>query len=117
MANFRQSETHAVKRLTFFRFSFDTDYNFSLAARGSALKKVKHMHLRKGLSVDELVEQLQQCGVLGAGKIGKAAELTAKMFGDPDYTVFLTLAGALVPGGFRNIIARAFSVDSCCRSR
>ena len=69
------------------------------------MKKVKHMHLRKGLSVDELVEQMQQCGVLGAGKIGKAAELTAKMFGDPDYTVFLTLAGALVPGGLRNVIA------------
>lgn len=48
---------------------------------------------------------MQQCGVLGAGKIGKAAELTAKMFGDPDYTVFLTLAGALVPGGLRNVIA------------
>lgn len=48
---------------------------------------------------------MQQCGVLGAGKIGRAAELTAKMFGDPDYTVFLTLAGALVPGGLRNTIA------------
>ena len=63
------------------------------------------MHLQKGLSVQELVKQMQDSGVLGAGKIGKAAELTAKMFGDPDYTVFLTLAGALVPGGLRNIIA------------
>jgi deoxyhypusine synthase len=62
------------------------------------------MNIRKGLSVNQLVEQMQQCGVLGAGKIGRAAELTAKMFGDPDYTVFLTLAGALVPGGFRNMI-------------
>lgn len=63
------------------------------------------MRIRKGLSVDELVEQMRQSGVLGAGKIGKAAELTAKMFGDPDYTVFLTLAGALVPGGLRSVIA------------
>jgi len=69
------------------------------------VKKVKHMRVRKGLSIEELVEQMQQCGVLGAGKIGKAAELTAKMFGDPDYTVFLTLAGALVPGGLRSVIA------------
>jgi deoxyhypusine synthase len=61
--------------------------------------------MQKGLSVSELVEQMQKCGVLGAGKIGKAAELTAKMFGDPDYTVFLTLAGALVPGGLRSVIA------------
>lgn len=69
------------------------------------MKKVKHIRLQKGLSVNRLVEQMQQCGVLGAGKIGRAAELTAKMFGDPDYTVFLTLAGALVPGGLRNTIA------------
>jgi deoxyhypusine synthase len=63
------------------------------------------MRVRKGLSVEELVDQMRQCGVLGAGKIGKAAELTAQMFGDPDYTVFLTLAGALVPGGLRSVIA------------
>jgi len=69
------------------------------------LKKVKHMRLQKGLSVQELVKQMQDSGVLGAGKIGKASELTAKMFNDPDYTVFLTLAGALVPGGLRNVIA------------
>jgi deoxyhypusine synthase len=69
------------------------------------LKKVKHMQLRKDLSVNELAEQMQQCGVLGAGTIGRATQLTAKMFDDPDYTVFLTLAGALVPGGLRNIIA------------
>jgi len=63
------------------------------------------MQIRKGLSVNELVEQMQQCGVLGAGKIGRATELTTRMFGEPDYTVFLTLAGALVPGGLRNTIA------------
>ena len=63
------------------------------------------MRVQRDLSVEELVTQMRQCGVLGAGKIGKAAELTARMFGDPDYTVFLTLAGALVPGGLRTIIA------------
>ena len=73
--------------------------------RGTVLKKVKHMRVRKGLSVDEFVEQMRLSGVLGAGKIGKATELTAKMFGDPNYTVFLTLAGALVPGGLRSVIA------------
>ncbi len=42
---------------------------------------------------------------LGArGRIGKAAELTAEMFSDPEYTAFLTMAGALVPGGLREIV-------------
>jgi len=63
------------------------------------------MRLRLGLSVRELVAEMKECGVLGAGKIGNAAELVSEMFGDPDYTVFLTMAGPLVPGGLRGIIS------------
>jgi deoxyhypusine synthase len=47
---------------------------------------------------------MREAGVLGAGKIGEAAKLTAEMFSDPDYTVFVTIAGALVPAGLRKII-------------
>jgi deoxyhypusine synthase len=47
---------------------------------------------------------MKKCGVLGAGKIGKGAELAAEMFGDRDYTVFLTIAGPMVPGGMRRIV-------------
>ena len=63
------------------------------------------MRLLLGLSVSELVTEMKECGVLGAGKIGNAAELVSEMFGDPDYTVFLTMAGPLVPGGLRRIIS------------
>ena len=69
------------------------------------MKSVKHMQLRPGMSVGNLVAEMSACGVLGAGRIGKAVELAAEMFGNPDYTVFLTMAGPLVPGGFREIIA------------
>jgi deoxyhypusine synthase len=62
------------------------------------------MWLREGLTVGELVSEMEECGVLGAGKIGKAAELAAEMFGDRDYTVFLTMAGPMVPGGMRRIV-------------
>lgn len=68
------------------------------------MKHVKQMQLRRGISVHELVAEMRTCGVLGAGKIGNAAELASEMFDDPDYTVFLTIAGALVPGGLRKII-------------
>jgi len=57
------------------------------------------------MSVGNLIDEMNACGVLGAGKIGKAAELVAEMFSDPEYTVFLTIAGPLVPGGLRRIIA------------
>ena len=62
------------------------------------------MRLKNGLTVGALVSEMNACGVLGAGKVGKAAELVKEMFSDSDYTVFLTLAGPLVPGGMRQII-------------
>ncbi len=68
------------------------------------MKCVKPMRLKNDLTVGALVSEMNACGVLGAGKVGKAAELAKEMFGDSDYTVFLTLAGPLVPGGLRQII-------------
>jgi deoxyhypusine synthase len=68
------------------------------------LKRVKHIRLKGGLTVGNLVSEMNECGVLGAGNIGKAAEIVTEMFSDRDYTVFLTLAGPLVPGGMRHII-------------
>ncbi len=68
------------------------------------LKNVKHIRLNKGMSAGELVKEMHSTGVLGAGKVGEAANLVAQMFSDPRYTVFLTLSGALVPAGFRQVI-------------
>jgi len=68
------------------------------------LKRVKHIQLNGCLTVGALVSEMNKCGVLGAGNIGKAAEIVTEMFNDRDYTVFLTLAGPLVPGGMRQII-------------
>ena len=68
------------------------------------LKRVKPIQLNGNLSVKELVSEMRKCGVLGAGNIGEATEILTEMFCDKDYTVFLTLAGPLVPGGMRQII-------------
>lgn len=68
------------------------------------MKNVKHMRLQAGMTVADLVENMRSAGVLGAGKVGEACELVTEMFRNPDYTVFLTLSGALVPAGFRRII-------------
>ncbi|MCK4933081.1 deoxyhypusine synthase [Candidatus Bathyarchaeota archaeon] len=69
------------------------------------MKNVEHIVLNRGITVAQLIERMNRCGVLGAGKVGQAARLVKEMFENPDYTVFLTIAGALVPGGLRNIIA------------
>jgi deoxyhypusine synthase len=68
------------------------------------LKPVKQMHVRPEISVGTLVKEMNSCGVLGAGRVGKAAELVTEMFSNPDFTVFLTLAGPMVPGGLRKIV-------------
>lgn len=69
------------------------------------MRNVEHITLKRGITAAQLVEEMDNSGVLGAGKIGKATRLVGEMFRDPDYTVFLTIAGALVPGGLRNVIA------------
>ncbi len=75
------------------------------------LKCVKHIRLNHDLTVGALISEMKECGVLGAGNIGKAAEIVAEMFSDPDYTIFLTLAGPLVPGGMRYIIRDLIDQD------
>ncbi len=70
------------------------------------MKKVEHIKLKPGMTAKELAEEMRRAGVLGAGKLGKATELVREMFQNPDYTVFLTVAGALVPGGFRKIFTQ-----------
>jgi len=57
------------------------------------------------MSVNQLVNEMKAAGVLGAGRIGEATELITEMFRNPDYTVFLTLAGPLVPAGLRRVIS------------
>ena len=67
------------------------------------MKRVEQMRLRPGMSVGELAEEMRRAGVIGAGRVGRAVEIVAEMFSDPDYTTFITLSGPLVPGGMRLI--------------
>ena len=62
------------------------------------------MQLKSGMSVNELTLEMGKAGVLGAGKIAEATKLASMMFSNPDFTTFLTIAGALVPAGLRKII-------------
>ena len=56
------------------------------------------------MTVGQLVSEMDKCGVLGAGRLAKAVSIMMEMFRDPAYTVFLTLAGPIIPGGLRSII-------------
>ena len=65
------------------------------------MKRVEQMRLKPGMTVGELAEEMRRSGVIGAGRVGRAVEIVAEMFSDPDYTTFIALSGPLVHGGLR----------------
>jgi len=56
------------------------------------------------MTVGELAEEMKLTGVMQGGRVGKAVDIVAEMFSDPNYTTFITLSGPLVAGGMRVII-------------
>lgn len=69
------------------------------------MKAVEQMRVHPHMTVNQLVQQMDACGILGAGRIGQAATILTEMFSDEECTVFLSLAGPLVAGGLRQILA------------
>lgn len=68
------------------------------------MRKVEHLKIEKGMKIDDLVRGMKEVGVMGAGRIGKAVDILEKMIKDKDCKVFFGQAGALVPGGMREIL-------------
>ena len=73
-------------------------------------KKVKQIDIKKGMLVNQLVKEMELSGVMGAGRIAKAANIFEAMIKDKDCKVFLGLAGAMVPGGMKTY--RGFLLDA-----
>ncbi|HTX61970.1 MAG TPA: deoxyhypusine synthase [Methanobacterium sp.] len=62
------------------------------------------MDLKEQMSVLEIIEEMGKSGVLGGGKLYRATKLLSQVISDEDTSVFLSVAGPLVPGGLRKII-------------
>jgi deoxyhypusine synthase len=69
------------------------------------------MDIKDGMSVLELIEQMGRSGVLGAGRMYRATKLLAETLDDGDTTIFLSVAGPLVPGGLRKVIRNMIEND------
>ncbi len=67
-------------------------------------KPVKHIKIDGPLTVDQLMQQFDGSGALGAGRIATACNIYEKMLKEKDCTIFLALSGAVVPAGMRTII-------------
>jgi len=66
---------------------------------------VAHMQIKQGMTVDQLVQQFKNAGSFGAGRLSTACDVFENMVRDEECTVFLALAGAMVPAGLRRTIA------------
>ena len=66
--------------------------------------KVKHLNITENMTISEFITQLDESGVLGAGRIAHATNLLADSMKDPETKIFLSLAGPMVPGGLRKVV-------------
>jgi len=67
------------------------------------MEPIRHIKTEKNMKVSELIRNMENAG-FGAGKVGKAGKIMRKMFDDKKCTVFLGIAGAMVPAGMKQII-------------
>ncbi len=65
---------------------------------------VKQIEIKTGMTAKELVQEMAASGVMGAGRIAKAAKIAEAMAQDKECKIFLGLAGAMVPGGMKQIV-------------
>jgi deoxyhypusine synthase len=68
-------------------------------------KPVAHMHLEPDMTVNQLIQQFKNSGSFGAGRLATACDVYENMVRDKECTIFLALAGAMVPAGLRTTIA------------
>ncbi len=69
------------------------------------LEPVKHIKINGKLTVDQLIQQFKNSGSFGAGRLSTACNIYERMVRDKECTIFLTLAGAVVPAGMRSLVA------------
>lgn len=68
--------------------------------------KVSQINVNKDMKIIDLINQFDDSGVLGAGRVARACNILADMISDEDMSVFLSLGGPLIPGGMRNIVSQ-----------
>lgn len=66
---------------------------------------VSHMKIDSAMTVNQLIKKFDDSGCFGAGRVATACDIFERMVRDKDCTVFLTVAGAIVPAGLRTVIA------------
>ncbi|MCF2135728.1 MAG: deoxyhypusine synthase [Candidatus Thorarchaeota archaeon] len=67
---------------------------------------MEHIDPAKVNDLSDLLRAMSDVGVLGAGRLGRAATIVSRMFDDPTCMTYLSMSGPLVPGGIRKIVSQ-----------
>ncbi|MHA1301629.1 MAG: deoxyhypusine synthase [Candidatus Helarchaeota archaeon] len=67
-------------------------------------KKISHVKVKPDITVDELIKQMRYGAGFGARNLAKSTDIFCDMIKDNECTIFLGVAGAMVPGGMRQVI-------------
>jgi deoxyhypusine synthase len=65
--------------------------------------RISPINLDEDATINDIANEFKNSGVFGAGRIAKAIDIYSEML-EKKATVFLGIAGALVPGGMKKII-------------
>jgi deoxyhypusine synthase len=68
------------------------------------MKEVKHIKIVPGMKVNDLILSMKKSGVMQAGKLALAVDILEEAIKDNDCKLFFGLAGAMTPGGMKQII-------------
>jgi deoxyhypusine synthase len=68
--------------------------------------KINQINVTNDMKISDLINQFDQSGVLGAGRVARACNILTEMIQDEDMKVFMSLGGPLIPGGMRNIVTK-----------
>jgi deoxyhypusine synthase len=66
------------------------------------LKPIDHIKIKKGMKADDIVKGMKEIG-FNAKYLGEAADILEEAIKDKNCKLFFGMAGALVPGGLREI--------------
>jgi len=66
---------------------------------------VRQMKLRPGMRLSKVSDEMRRSGVLGPRRFADAVEILTRIFRDDRYTNIMAIAGPMVPGGLRELIA------------
>ena len=73
--------------------------------------KVNQINIENNMKIIDLINQFDNSGVLGAGRVSRACNILYEMIQDKDMKVFMSLGGPLIPGGMRNIITKMINEE------